>query len=345
MVEVDQIDQFSEVIDARSPGEFADDHLPGAVNHPVLDDAERAEVGTINAQQSPFAAKRRGAALASRNIARHLEESFGDRPPEWRPLIYCWRGGKRSRSLALVLHEVGWQPALLAGGYKAFRRAVREALETLPGLFSFRVICGETGSAKSHLLEVLATQGAQVLDLEAIAQHRGSVLGEIENTPQPSQRRFETRLWEALRHLSPERPVFVEAESRKIGNLQVPEALILAMRASACIRLEVALAARVRFLLDEYARFVTDSEALGRRLDHLTALHSRERVEQWKRQAASGDAAGFVADILESHYDPAYQRSMARNFPRLEEAPRLALGHLDAATLQATARSLAQSAG
>jgi tRNA 2-selenouridine synthase len=344
-VGVDAIGSFSEVIDVRSPGEFAEDHVPGAINCPVLDDAERAEVGTINAQVSPFAAKRRGAALVSANIARHLEERFADRSPEWKPLIYCWRGGKRSRSLALVLHEIGWHPALLEGGYKAYRRAVRADLDTLPSTLRFRVICGETGSAKSRLLEALAEQGAQVLDLEALANHRGSVLGDLTHAPQPGQRRFETCLHEALRRFSSARVVFVEAESRKIGNLQVPDALITAMRASPCLRIEADRAARVDFLLAEYAHFVTDPSALGQRLDYLVAMHSRERIEQWKAQAASGDSAGFVADILESHYDPAYRRSTDRNFPHLAEAPRVQLAELSAGAVRGAANSILETLG
>ena len=339
-VGVDAIDAFSELIDVRSPGEFAEDHLPGAINCPVLDDAERAEVGTINAQVSPFAAKRRGAALVSANIAHHLEQRFADRPPEWQPLIYCWRGGKRSRSLALVLHEIGFRPALLDGGYKAYRRAVRADLETRPSTLRFNVLCGETGSAKSRLLEALAARGEQVLDLEALANHRGSVLGDITHLPQPSQRMFETRLREALRGLAPERVVHVEAESRKIGNLQVPDALITAMRASNCLRIDVDRTARVRFLLAEYAHFVADTSALGERLDYLVAMHSRERIEHWKAQAAGGDSAGFVADILETHYDPAYRRTTDRNFPHLAQAPRVHLAELTPAAITAAADSI-----
>ena len=245
---VREIDLFDEVIDVRSPAEFAEDHVPRARNHPVLDDAERAEVGTLYKQVSPFESKKRGAALVSRNIARHLEETFRSRDRGWRPLVYCWRGGKRSGAMTHVLREVGWQAAQLEGGYKAYRREVVAQLESLPRRFRYVVLCGETGSGKSRLLEALGALDAQVLDLEQFAAHRGSVLGNLPATPQPAQKMFETRLWDALRALDPAAPVFVEAESKKIGQIQVPDALLETMRSGHCIRIEAPLEARVQFL-------------------------------------------------------------------------------------------------
>jgi tRNA 2-selenouridine synthase len=168
-VTVSQLDAFDEVIDVRSPAEFALDHVPHAVNCPVLDDAERAKVGTLYAQVSPFDAKKLGAALVSKNIARHIEERFRGKEKGWRPLVYCWRGGQRSGAMAHVLRQIGWDAATLQGGYRAYRREVLVHLDTLPARFDFRVVCGATGSGKSRLLEALAAQGAQVLDLEHLA--------------------------------------------------------------------------------------------------------------------------------------------------------------------------------
>ncbi|HSW81841.1 MAG TPA: tRNA 2-selenouridine(34) synthase MnmH, partial [Usitatibacter sp.] len=212
------------LLDARSPSEFAEDHLPGAINVPVLDDGERALVGTIYKQQSAFDAKRAGAPIVSRNIARHIETLFSQMPRTWKPLVYCWRGGGRSGSLAHVLRQVGWDAVRLEGGYKAFRKQVVADLEELPHRVRFRVVCGATGSGKSRLLEALASAGAQVLDLEVMAAHRGSLLGELPDAPQPSQKSFETAIWTALSGFDPARAVFVESESRKVGNLRVPEA-------------------------------------------------------------------------------------------------------------------------
>lgn len=318
---VAQLDLFDEVVDVRSPAEYAEDHVPGAVSAPVLDDAERAEVGTLHKQASPFEAKRRGAALVARNIAAHVETLFAARDRGWRPLVYCWRGGKRSGAMTHVLREVGWQAAQLEGGYKAFRREVLAQLEALPRTLRFRVLCGETGSAKSRLLEALDARGAQVLDLERLAAHRGSVLGGLPGAPQPAQKMFETRVWDALRRFDTDVPVFVEAESRKIGQLQVPEALILAMRASPCVRIEADVAARVDFLLQDYGHFLADPCALKAQLDCLLALYGQETIAAWKALADRGAFAELVAALLVDHYDPAYRRSTGRNYPALDTAP------------------------
>jgi tRNA 2-selenouridine synthase len=311
---------FGAILDARSPAEFAEDHLPGAQSCPVLDDAERARVGTLHRQVSSFEAKKLGAALIARNIASLIEKNFRDRPRAWRPLVYCWRGGKRSAALAHVLREIGWDAVTLEGGYKAYRRHVVESLAALPSRFSYRVVHGVTGSGKSRFLRALAAAGAQALDLERLAAHRGSVLGTLPDQAQPSQRRFESRLLEALSALDPSRPVFVEGESRRIGQLQVPAALIEAMRAADCVLLEADLATRVALLMDEYRHFFAAPRALAERLDCLAELHGRERIGEWKALAARGEWEALVARLLEEHYDPAYRRSAARNFARLPQA-------------------------
>ena len=242
-----QLEDFDAVLDARSPSEYAEDHLPGALNMPVLDDEQRALVGTVYKQQSAFEAKRVGAPLAARNIADHIERHFAAMPRSWRPLVYCWRGGGRSGSLVHVLRQVGWDAQRLDGGYKAFRRQVAAELQTMPAAFRYHVICGATGSGKSRLLEALQEAGAQVLDLELLAAHRGSVLGELPGEPQPTQKSFETALWTRLARFDAKRPVYVESESKKVGNLRVPDALIVRMRESRCFRLEAQ--ARVRVAL------------------------------------------------------------------------------------------------
>jgi tRNA 2-selenouridine synthase len=338
-----EIDLYAERIDARSPSEFAEDRLPDAINCPTLDDAERARVGTLFKQVSPFEARKVGAALAARNIARHVEERFHDRPKAWRPLVYCWRGGKRSGSLTQVLREIGWAAVQLEGGYKAYRRRVIAELTTLPTQFRFRVVCGETGNAKSRLLEALALQGAQVLDLERLACHRGSVLGSLPGDPQPAQKRFDSLVWEQLRGLDPARPVYVEAESKKIGDLQVPDALIATMRASTCVRVVAPVAERVRFLIDEYRHFVLDPSAFVRQLHCLASLHGRERIKRWRELAERGEAEPLVTELLVEHYDPAYRRSSANNFAGMATAATLSLDRLDATAIERAAASLVAS--
>src|SRR5438105_7060233 len=320
---------FDAIIDARTPSEYALDHIPGAVSAPVLEDSQRAEVGTLYKQVSPFEAKKLGGALVAKNVARHVEQLFGKNDKTWRPLIYCWRGGKRSGAMAHILREIGWPAQTLEGGYRAYRRWVVDALATVPAEIDFIVVHGPTGSGKSRFLAALGKAGAQVLDLEALAAHRGSVLGGLPGEPQPSQKWFESQLLERLQKLDRARPVFVEGESKKIGELQVPDALMARMRGSRCITLETDLSTRVTLLLDEYRHFVADRAALEAQLDCLAALHGKERIAQWKALAAAGKWREFVERLLVEHYDPAYRRSSMRNFPQLIEAPSVTIASAD----------------
>jgi tRNA 2-selenouridine synthase len=340
-----ELSQYGALLDARSPSEYNEDHLPGAINTPVLDDAERALVGTIYKQQGAFEAKRAGAPLVAKNIARHIEERFADRPRDWRPLTYCWRGGGRSGSLAHVLRQVGWDAMRLEGGYKAFRRQVVVDLDELPARFTYRVVCGATGSGKSRLLEALVQAGAQVLDLEVLAAHRGSVLGELPDEPQPAQKSFETSLWAALSRFDPARPVFVESESKKVGNLRVPDTLITRMRDSDCLRLEAGSEKRVELLMEDYEHFVRAPDALAAKLDCLKSLHGAERIEGWKAMLSRGEWNGLVADLLESHYDPAYRRSLLRNYRDVQQAPVVAVNDISKTGFLELAKGIARDHG
>ena len=328
---------FDTVIDARTPSEYALDHIPGAVSAPVLSDEQRAEVGTLYKQVSPFEAKKLGGALVARNVARHVESLFRGKDKNWRPLIYCWRGGKRSGAMAHILREIGWEAKTLEGGYRAYRRWVVDQMTSVPLEFNFVVVHGPTGSGKSRLLSAFARAGAQVLDLEGLAQHRGSVLGGLPHEPQPTQKWFESQLLSNLERLDRARPVFVEGESKKIGEIQVPEALMARMRASPCIVLETETEARVTLLLEEYRHFLEDRAALDAQLDCLVALHGRERIAQWKALAAEGRWREFVARLLAEHYDPAYERSSHRNYVQLGAAPRVRIAGADAAAFDAAA--------
>lgn len=311
---LNRLDEFSDVIDARSEGEYAEDHLPGAINWPSLNNEERKLVGTEYKQISAFDAKKRGAALVAKNIARHLERDVIDKPRDWQPLVYCWRGGKRSGSLALILDQIGFKVTLVDGGYKAFRAALVEALPQLASQFDYRVICGTTGSGKTRLLQALAALGAQVLDLEALANHRSSVLGVIPGTPQPTQKAYDSLIWAALRSFDTSRPVYIESESKKVGNVAIPEGLITAMRAAPCLQLDLSEDQRVELLLEDYDFFVKDVEFFCDRLGALTQARGKEVVTGWQTRARSGDIASVVRELLVDHYDPVYLQSMKRNF-------------------------------
>lgn len=338
-----QLRSFDTIIDVRSPGEFAEDHVPGAINCPVLSDSERALVGTLHKQSSAFDAKKIGAALVARNIAAHLESAFKDRPRQWKPLVYCWRGGSRSGAMTHILRSVGWPAMQLERGYKAWRGQVLADLETLPQTFTYRVICGRTGSGKSRLLEALAAAGRQVLDLEKLAAHKGSVLGDLPTEPQPSQKMFESRIWTALSEFDASRLVYVEAESKKVGVLRVPEQLMQLMRASPCFEVQTPAALRVQLLREEYLHLITDTGLLFSKLDCLADLHSKERIEEWKSLARAGEWDRFVADMLEKHYDPAYSRSMFRNYTTAAAAGPLPAAGIAMSDFAALAQRLPES--
>jgi tRNA 2-selenouridine synthase len=333
--------RFDAVIDVRSPAEFAEDHLPGAVNWPVLDDAQRHEVGTLYVQHSPFEARKVGAALVSLNIGGLLQAHARELPREWQPLVYCWRGGERSGALATVLDRIGFRVTRLQGGYKAWRALVREQLQQLPAALDFRVLVGRTGSGKTRLLHALASAGAQVLDLEALASHRGSLLGGVPGRPQPSQKGFDSLLWQTLRGLDSSRPVFVEAESRRIGALQLPDALVSRMQQQGrCIQLELPEAARIALLLQDYAPLTRNVDELCRLLDGLNELRGRATVVRWQALARSGDWQSLLTELLLQHYDPLYRRSTDQHYRGLAQARTVPLADAEAATLAAAAADL-----
>ncbi len=337
-----QFDSFDNVIDARSENEYAEDHLPGALNWPTLNNAERHEIGTIYKQVNAFEAKKRGAAIAARNISAHIEREVLGKAKDWKPLTYCWRGGKRSGSLSLILSEIGFRVTIIEGGYKAFRHALLADIPRLTPTLDFRVVCGTTGSGKTRLLQALAAAGAQVLDLEALAHHRSSVLGAIPGLAQPSQKAFDSRIWDALRRYDPTRPVYVESESKKVGDVAVPAALIEAMRAAPCLSLVLPDEERVALLLEDYAHFVQDHTAFCERLDALTELRGKKVVEAWKAQVHGGQLDAVVRELLLSHYDPGYLQSMARNFRQFEGAPELRPQDRSVAAMQALAAQMLQ---
>lgn len=342
-ITVDDLDAYDEIIDVRSPAEFAEDHIPGAINCPVLDNEQRIQVGTIYKQVSPFEAKKIGAALISENIARHLRERFLDRPKNWKPLIYCWRGGNRSGSMTTVFRAIGWAAGQLDGGYKHYRSHVVLALEALPLNFQFKVVCGATGSAKTRVLQAIEELGEQVLDLESLASHKGSVLGILPDEPQPAQKWFETLLLERLKTFDPSRPVYVEAESRKIGNLHLPEALIASIRRGECLEIKASLPARIDFLLVDYDYFLSRKPLLLKRLDNLRTLQSKETLLRWQDLVNHDQWPVLVQELLELHYDPLYQRSQDRNFTGLQHSADFSTDDLSPAGIKALARQMTQS--
>ena len=307
--------EFDVLIDARSPSEYALDHIPGAINCPVLDDEERRIVGTLYKQTGAFEARRVGGAMVAANLARHLRERFADQPANWKPLVYCWRGGLRSGSMVTWLRLVGWDAQQLAGGYKSYRRHVIDKLDERCPQLDLRVICGATGSAKTRVLQALAAEGAQVLDLEDCAQHKGSLLGALPGVPQPSQKNFETNIATQLERVDLARPLYVEGESARIGKLSLPLSLVARMReAPRVIEIAATPEARLAYLLRDYTYLGDDREALAEQLGKLKEMQGKESVARWQQWARAGELAPLFAELMAQHYDPHYQRSQERHF-------------------------------
>ncbi|MDP3494050.1 MAG: tRNA 2-selenouridine(34) synthase MnmH [Hyphomonadaceae bacterium] len=310
--------QYDMIIDVRSPGEFAEDHIPGAVNLPVLDNDERAVVGTTYVQESRFLARRMGAALVAKNIGRHLDGALADMGPNFKPLVYCWRGGQRSNSMALVLAQVGWRTLVLQGGYKTYRRAVQQRLYDGELGFRFVLLDGGTGTGKTEILNRVKAMGGQVIDLEAIARHRGSLFGAIVGTPQPSQKWFESCLADQLERMDPKRPVLLEAESSKIGQRTLPPSMWKAMEAAPRIQLSAPLDVRSAYLVNSYPDVIADRELLASVLSRLEVYPGRKQLANWRSLADVGKFQELVRQVVERHYDPSYARHS-----RYDQRPKL----------------------
>ena len=349
------LDSFDSIIDARTEAEFDEDHLPAALNWPTLNNTQRIEVGTTYKQINAFEAKKRGAAMAAANIAAHINQHVIAKPRDWKPLTYCWRGGKRSGSLSLILSEIGFQVRIIEGGYKAFRAALVADIPRLVEQINFIVICGPTGSGKTRLLQALAALPAtetsatdapcapQVLDLEALANHRSSVLGVLPGLPQPTQKAYDTLVWNALRRFDPTRPVYVESESKKVGNVAVPVSLMDKMRSSPCLNLQLPLEERVALLMEDYDFFVKDTAFFCDRLEALVSARGHEVVKRWQALALANDCETVVRELLLQHYDPVYFQSMKRNFKQYEQSHTISPpGHTQLA-MQALAQQLGHS--
>lgn len=330
---------FETIIDVRSPAEYAEDHIPGAISLPVLSDAERAEVGTIYVQESPFLARKIGAALVAKNAARHLEGPLRDKQGGWRPLVYCWRGGQRSGSFASILSQIGWRVETLEGGYQSYRRLVVERLYERPFPCPILLLDGNTGTAKTDVIRRLPGLGVQAIDLEGLAGHRGSALGG--HGTQPGQKAFESALAAEVAALEPGRPVVLEAESSRIGRLNLPPAVFAAMKAAPRIEVSAPVEARAEYLCRAYADLVEDVPALVERLTRLTRLQGRERVAEWISLAEAGDFGALAGELIREHYDPRYAKVRARREAAVKpiEAPAL-----DEAGIEALSARVAEMA-
>lgn len=327
------------VIDARSQREYAEDHLPCAVNLPVVDNDEYAEVGTTH-RADKHRAYLIGVSYALKNMSRSIEELVARYPKGARMLVYCFRGGKRSKLWFDALSTIGYRVDRLPGGWKAYRAWVRDQLEQIPGRFRYHVLCGPTGCGKTRLLNALAEIGAQVLDLEGLASHRGSLIGDIPGISQPTQKWFDSLLVDRLRRFDPARPVWVESESKKIGAIQLPGEQLQAMRAGTIFAVNAPMCERVKLWREDYGHFERDLDAMMERLCHLRPLVGGDEFLLWERLAGERRAPELFQRLMEAHYDPAYARSIGKNYPQIDLAARIELTQLDRGSLLETARKL-----
>jgi tRNA 2-selenouridine synthase len=327
------------IIDARSPREFEEDHIPGALNLPVVDNEEYAEVGTLH-RTDPMAAYQIGVCYSLKNIARHIERHISTYGRKTKILVYCFRGGKRSRLWFDALDVIGYRVERLKGGWKGYRRWVNEQLQTAPGNYRYLVLSGPTGCGKTRLLTALQKEGGQVLDLEDIAVHRGSLIGAVPGKEQPSQKLFDSMLLRRLSEFDPARPVWIEAESKKIGQVQLPEALLDAMRKGVTICVDAPMPQRVTLWREDYRHFEEDPIALLDRLVHLRPLVGGEEFSQWRTLAESGGVLELFERLMRNHYDPAYRRSILRNYPEIDKSPQIMLDDLSAEALLPVAQSM-----
>ena len=289
----------------RSENEFADDHIPSSINLPVLNNKERIIIGTQYKENS-FEARKKGAALISNNISKIIKKDLFNKKDKI--LIYCWRGGLRSLSLYLVLKQIGFDVEILEDGYKSYRRHVVQFFEDEIEQFNFNQIKGVTGVGKTLFLKNLE-KSTQVLDLEGIANHKGSILGDIPKFKQPNQKMFETKLFEKLESLNRKKKIWVEAESIKIGKLNIPSKLWKKMDEGISVKLKSTVDERVKFILKDYKYFTKEPELMSNAMLVLKKIIKKDDYRVIEENLKNGDYMNFVKSLINHHYDKAYKKT------------------------------------
>lgn len=339
MSEVIQIEEFIAlsksipVMDVRSPSEFNQGHIPGALNIPLFDDEERRVVGTTYKQINRESAMYRGLEFAGAKLASLAREGVRATGREKKLLIHCWRGGMRSASMAWLFETMGIRCILLEGGYKSYRRYIHSLMA---GSLNLRVIGGKTGSGKTEILLQLKAMGEQIIDLEDLAHHKGSAFGALGEPDQPTTEQFENNLGRMITDLDPGKITWVEDESRNIGKCVIPGDLYEQMRLSETLFLDIPRESRARYLVGQYADH--EKEALKACIERIHRKLGGDRAKEAMQAVDAGDFY-HTAMITLHYYDKAYMHSLEKNHERVEV---LQIGEVDP---QASAQTLLKRTG
>jgi tRNA 2-selenouridine synthase len=302
------LDNDIPLIDVRSPGEYTKGHIPGAFSLPLFSDDERQQVGTTYKQVGPKEAFQQGLDLVGPKMSRFVQ--MGEElSRQGQVKLYCWRGGKRSQSMGWLLQQAGLQVTVLRGGYRSYRQT---AMQQLSEPVKLVVIGGHTGCGKTEILQRLRQQGEQVLDLEALANHRGSAFGGIGQPNQPSNEQFLNQVWEQWRLMDRERTIWVENESLCIGRVVVPEALLAQMKAAPLMLLNAPTGLRVQYLIDLYGD--QPKEEIESAILKISKKFGFQETQQTLRSLAEGDMTAVVNRLLQ-YYDKRYQYGLDRGDP------------------------------
>jgi tRNA 2-selenouridine synthase len=295
------------VLDVRSPKEYAHGHIPGAYSFPLFSDEERAHVGTFYKQQGPEAALELGLKYVGPKMARFVREAK-KLAPERKVAVHCWRGGQRSASIAWLLRFAKFDVVTLLGGYKNYRQHVLTHFEKQK--LNIRILGGSTGSGKTQILHALRELGEQIIDLEALAHHKGSSFGSIGEAPQPSVEQFENILFEKIMDTDPNRVVWIENESRSIGRVFIPDHFWAQMKIAPLYNIEIPDEARIQNLLRDYVKTERHEleDAFQRIAKKLGGLQLKTALE-----ALQQDDYASAASIALGYYDKTYQHCLEVN--------------------------------
>lgn len=296
------------VVDVRSPGEYAQGHIPGAISVPLFTDEERAIVGTLYKQQGRTIAIERGLEFATKK-ADTLANAISDAAGDSTFVIHCWRGGMRSRGMARLCDQRNLKPKLLNGGYKAFRQSVLKSFEQHRFII---LLAGKTGTGKTILLKKLSDAGEQTIDLEGLAVHRGSVFGAIPGRQQPTTEQFENQLFPQWQQLNPQRPVWIEGENQAIGRVHVPQHLFKQMVAAPIALVEADRESRIKFLLEDYE--TVSKEYLIEAVQRLKKRLGGLRLQQAIDAIQTGNRHEF-ANLTLDYYDKSYGKALQHRNP------------------------------